>query len=159
MIRQCHLSGRSWQESYRQGSHSSPRSPSLGSHALVSMTTCKPLATLATSQWEMSAREWLWKLAFDTPCSTALPPSVQPLWGASEQPQPHTFFFFSFHIQAHTNTKGRHIARRCHKHTSPGLTVSILLCLSYTILNINLTATLPIQQRRRREKHQHGRHP
>lgn len=69
MIHQCHLSGRSWQESYRQGSHSSPRLPSLGSHVLVSMTTCKPLAMLATSMWEMSTREWLWKLAFDTPPS------------------------------------------------------------------------------------------
>lgn len=53
---------------------------------------------------------------------------------------------FPPHILAYTNTKGRHIARHDYKHTSLGLTVSVLSCLGYTFLNINLTATLPIQQ-------------
>lgn len=70
------------------------------------------------------------------------------LWSA-----PASSSFYFFHIQAHTNTKGRqthHIARHYHKHTSVGLMVSILLCLSYMILNINLTATLPSQQWKRK---------
>lgn len=62
MAHQGHLSEAGRQESYKEGGHLSPCLPSLGCHASVSMTTCKPL----TLQWELATQEQLWKLAFDT---------------------------------------------------------------------------------------------
>lgn len=146
MIRQCHLSGKSWQESYDRAAIRPPLPisgvPCFSIHDNVQATCHACHFTVRDERPWVALKISLWHPMFHC-APTLLAYSPAPLGGLRTA-------LSLFHIQAHTNTKGRHIARHYHKHTSLGLTVSILLCLSYTILNINLTATLPTQQWKRK---------